>query len=204
MELIQKGLMATVVAGGMGTVGYYTIQKGNGTTLLDYITSKKRELISNDDEWEKKDTPYKTAPKEDLINGLEPRDTIKFKLWQRLKKWCIATGNKVFTNMHDDTYQKFSIWCLKTKTLKETLKNEGFGETTNWSEKVTKFNDEGNTDSGFVKSKGGKGSAGKQNIERKDIEDTCNIEKEKIFRHEYEPLYARVKRWCFDDLNIKT
>ncbi|AEG73714.1 hypothetical protein HF1_14100 [Mycoplasma haemofelis str. Langford 1] len=203
MELIQKGLVATLVAGGVGTVGYHTIQKGNGTTLLDHITSKKRELISEDSEWEKKDTPYKTAPQEDLISGLEPRDTTKFKLWERLKKWCTSTGSKVFTNLSDDTYQKFSIWCLKPKTLNETLKNEGLTETTNWTEKVKEFNAEGNTDSGFVKPKPPVTKGEKKPIENKDIEDTCKTEKEKPFRHEYEPPYASVKRWCFDDPNAK-
>ncbi|AEW45880.1 hypothetical protein MHC_05120 [Mycoplasma haemocanis str. Illinois] len=193
MELIQKGLMATVVAGGVGTVGYYTIQKGNGTTLLDYITSKKRELISEDKDWQEKDKVYKAAQKEEVIGGVEPRDRTKTKLWQILKNWCSSTGSKVFTNIHDDTYQKFSIWCLKAKTIKQDLEDEGLQEVTRWNDKVTQFKDKDkNSDSGFITPEDNR-----KEVEESDIRNWCEKNKLESFKHETDQTYLRVKKWCY-------
>ncbi|AEW45885.1 hypothetical protein MHC_05155 [Mycoplasma haemocanis str. Illinois] len=203
MELIQKGLMATVVAGGVGTVGYHTIQKGNGTTLLDYITSKKRELISEDKDWQEKDKVYKAAQKEEVIGGVEPRDRTKTKLWQILKNWCSSTGSKVFTNIHDDTYQKFSIWCLKTKTIEKDLKDEGLEEETNWKAKADEFKDKDkNSDSSFITPETSKPpKPEKAEVQESDIQKWCQKHKTESFKHEAESTYLRVKKWCYQPKN---
>ncbi|AEG73712.1 hypothetical protein MHF_1478 [Mycoplasma haemofelis Ohio2] len=202
MELIQKGIVMALVTGGVGTVGYYTVQKGNGTTLLDHITSKKRELISEDSEWEKKDKAYKAAQKEEIISSVEPRDRTKTKLWQILKNWCTSTGNKVFTNIHDDTYQKFSVWCLKDKTIEKDLQDEGLQKVTDWQTKAAEFKDkEKNLDSGFITPKGdqppAKPPAPKAEVQGTDVEAWCKDAEQKPFKHEVDQTYSRVRKWCF-------
>ncbi|AEW45861.1 hypothetical protein MHC_05025 [Mycoplasma haemocanis str. Illinois] len=160
---------------------------------MDHITSKKRELVSVDEEWKKKDTPYKTASKEDLISSVEPRDRTKTKLWQILKNWCISTGSKVFTNIHDDTYQKFSIWCLKTKTIKQDLEDEGFKQTENWKDKAVAFKDKGkNSDSSFIT------PSDKSEVKENDIKTWCTNNEAQSFRHEADQTYLRVKKWCYE------
>ncbi|CBY93420.1 hypothetical protein HF1_14120 [Mycoplasma haemofelis str. Langford 1] len=201
MELIQKGLVATLVAGGVGAVGYHTIQKGNGTTLLDHITSKKRELISEDTVWQEKDKAYKGASKEEIISSVEPRDRTRTKLWQILKNWCTSTGNKVFTNIHDETYQKFSVWCLKTKTIEQDLQDEGLQKVTNWGDKATEFKDKDkNLDSGFITPKPSttpKKPPEKAEVQGNDIKEWCEQKEKESFKHEMDQTYLRVKKWCF-------
>ncbi|AEW45886.1 hypothetical protein MHC_05160 [Mycoplasma haemocanis str. Illinois] len=193
MELIQKGIAGTLLVGGVGVTGYYTSSGPDGITIGEYITSKKRELISSTGVWKEKGTLYKGIEKTELISGLDNRDrrnkTGVKEVWEFLKEWCEKTQKKYYTGIQDSTYQSFSLWCLSKLTIKQALEKEGLTSESNFSEKLKIYKEK---DEKFISKQ-----SSKAEIDENGMKKWCEEKWNEDFKHEAFGEYARVKEWCF-------
>ncbi|CBY93394.1 hypothetical protein HF1_13860 [Mycoplasma haemofelis str. Langford 1] len=202
MELVQKLISGTIVAGGVGTTAYYSVGKSDGISIETYVTSRKRKLISEEAVWKQKEDKYKRLEdkSEDLIGEVENKDSKKTPVWRKLEKWCIKTKKKMFTDPSDGTYQHFIWWCLEEIDIKNQLELEGIKEVTNFEAKATQFNDPSNLDSSFITGTGQPAEGkGKKPVTKDDVSGWCNPKKSTPFKHELEQTYLRVKKWCFEE-----
>ncbi|AEW45882.1 hypothetical protein MHC_05130 [Mycoplasma haemocanis str. Illinois] len=196
MELIQKGITGALLVGGVGAAGYYASGGPSGITIEDYIQSKKRTLISLEEDWKKKGELYKQVERENLVSGLDNRDR-KNKggvkgVWEFLKEWCLKTQKKYFTDVHDSTYQGFSTWCLSKLTIEEALTKEGFTKEDDYGEKSKSYQEKGEN---FIPPKP---ATPKPNpIDKNRMKEWCEEKWKEDFKHEAFGEYARVKEWCF-------
>ncbi|AEG73704.1 hypothetical protein MHF_1470 [Mycoplasma haemofelis Ohio2] len=179
-----------MVVGGAGTCVYYSVGRSGGVSIEDHFKSKKRTFVSEESE--------------EMIYGVENKDSNITKVWMKIRNWCDKTKSKVFTNYEDKMYQSFSIWCLNNIDIQTQLASEGLAD---WSlqdqkmeELAKEFNDpDKNLDSRFIEGTGEvKGENKKKQVTKENLKTWCTTNKAHNFKHELDQTYSRVKKWCFE------
>ncbi|CBY93402.1 hypothetical protein HF1_13940 [Mycoplasma haemofelis str. Langford 1] len=205
MEIIPQIMAGVVVVGGAGSFVYYSVGKSGGTSIEEHIKSKNRSLISEESDWKDKEIIYKKLDEksDEIISGVENKDSQITKVWMKIRNWCGKTKSKVFINYDDKMYQSFSQWCLKNIDIQAQLKQEGLKDLSSddgeMKKRVEEFNDpEKNLDSKFIVGTGENiEKSSKKKVTEEDLKKWCSEKKVITFKHERDQDYSRVKRWCF-------
>ncbi|AEG73686.1 hypothetical protein MHF_1452 [Mycoplasma haemofelis Ohio2] len=196
MDLIPQILSGVMVVGGAGTFVYYSVGQSNGTSISSHIEANHRTLISDPSKWQEKEALYKKLDEksEEMISGVENRDSTKTKVWMKIRNWCEKTKNKVFVNYWDKTYQSFSQWCLEEINVQKKLELEGLEDG---SSKLTELlKDYEESGSRFITGTGD-GEGGKKKVTNDDLKNWCSKNKSITFKHEMDSTYLNVKKFCY-------
>ncbi|OAL09818.1 hypothetical protein A6V39_05165 [Candidatus Mycoplasma haematobovis] len=178
-----------VLTGGLVTGGYFTYQALVPPTLEGHLKSLGLELAGSSD-WVGKAEQYKKTPNSYPISTIT--DPAKDNdVAGKLQTWCEKKKGKNFLGETDQTYQKFSVWCLVTQDIKAVLEKRG-KKALSLEEKaikVTAYNATTNTDK-FIANK-------PNGIVEADLTKWCE-EKEKVnYQHEADANFKKVIEWCY-------